>query len=586
MDTIEQNDETVKSKRRRGRPRLRSPEKEKEIISACVESAIIAGRMPGDIELGQRVGLGERTVRDIRLKAGLDRRQVAEWVKKRTANEVSSSEEEGEVLCRTAYAGLWLLLPLLMVSVLRPAARLLTWTGKTGIDAWQWVTTIVMWTVLGFRRFSHLDDFRHEADLGLALFTGRTRLLSDSSVWRLVHGLTAKSAQAFYRQTAAEAVPVEVPGDDEWISMDEHVVESFTKLKPRPLGKTRVPTRGRSYPAIRLYAPFHLGAGRFLGLVVTEARRALSQVLPTLIAEVRKLREMAGHPQAKRVDIIIDRGGYKGSLFEALMADEDNHFIAMARATKKNLRQWEAIPDDQFVVYQPEGEDNPNLKITDTTTRITNCRYPLRTILIRDDTPDTKQPWRPIFTSRPVEEMSPAEVDATYRRRQHHENSFAELDHFLAGKCLPKAYALVRAPNDQGEKRQTTATIVSAETMTGLHFVSWLRHWCFNLLKDFGAALGAPYETMRVGSLVRKFIVRPGALRLKDDKLWITLEPFTGCHALLPWIQRLNQQQLALPWLGDLTLQIEIASIPAGLASDLGVVRRRIFANQQLPRAA
>jgi len=145
--------------------------------------------------------------------------------------------------------------PLILGSVLLPAARLLRWTTAAGVDAWHWALTVVMWAVLGFRRFFHLDDFRHQADLGLAVFTGRMRLLADSTVWRLVHTLQPERAQAFCQQTAAGAVPLEVPAGEEWLSMDEHVVDFFTKLKPCPLGKTRVPTRGRSYPAIRLHAP-------------------------------------------------------------------------------------------------------------------------------------------------------------------------------------------------------------------------------------------------------------------------------------------------------------------------------------------
>jgi len=39
-----------------------------------------------------------------------------------------------------------------------------------------------------------------------------------------------------------------------------------------------------------LCAPFHLATGRCVGLVVTGAKRALSQVLPTLITKVRRLR--------------------------------------------------------------------------------------------------------------------------------------------------------------------------------------------------------------------------------------------------------------------------------------------------------
>ena len=579
MPTVSGNRAHVKSGTRMGRPPLRDSAKEQEIIRECVKQAIIKGQMPNDIELAQQIGLGERTVRDIRLRAGLNRRHVKTWIKERESTLESPAQEE--TLCWTPYAGLWLLVPLILNSILLPAAQLLRWTTNTGVDAWHWVLTVMMWAVLSFRRFFHLDDFRHQADLGLALFTGRTRLLADSTVWRLVHTLKPERVEAFYRQTAAESVPLSVPEDEEWLSMDEHVIGFFTKLKPRPLGKTRVPTRGRSYLAIRLYAPFHLAAGRFMGLVVTKSKVALSQALPTLVTEMRKLRALAGHPRPGRVDLVLDRGAYKGALFQELMEDPDVRFIAMARATKKNVEQWDAVPEEGFTAYQPPGQKNPNLKIADTWTRIRDCHYPLRTVLIRDDTANTRQRWRAMFAKVSSQEMTPAEVDATYRRRQDHENSFAELDHHLSGKCLPKPYRLVREPNEQGEKRKTVATTLSPETMTGLRLVAWLRHWSFNLVKDFGAALGGSYATMQVGSLVRKFIARPGMLRLQGNELWVTLTPFTGHQALAQWIQHLNQQRFQIPWLDHLILQIEIAPMPIGLAANPRAVRRRLFANHK-----
>lgn len=581
MTTVRQRERDVKSQRRVGRPAKRATEKTRKVIRTCLRSALVDGTMPSDIELGQGVGLGERTVRDIRLGAGFNRHDVAGWVKTR---EMSAAREPGEqVICWTPCAGLWLLVPLLVHSTLLSASQLLTWTVKTKVDARQWVLTIVMWTVLGFRRFFHLEDFRHQADVGLALFSGRGRLLSDSTVWRLVHSLRRRSARAFYKQLAAEVMQCSGAGGDEWLSLDEHVVGFFTKLKPCPLGKTRVAARGRFYPAIRLYAPFWLATGRFVGLIVTKASCALSQVVPTLIKEVRILRSLAGHERAQCVDILLDRGGYKGSLFERLMADDGVRFIAMARATPRNVRQWETIPPEAFVPYQAAHEQNPQLKLADTSTQVTGCRYPLRTILIRDDSADSTQRWRALFTKLSAEEMSGPEVDATYRRRQDHENSFAELDHYLAGKCLPKPYHLVREPNLHGEKRRTIATACSPETMSGLQVVAWLRHWTFNLLKDFGTALGAPYATMRVGTLVRKFIVRPGFLHLRADELWVTLMPFDQQAALSAWLQQLNQQRLPIPWLNGLILQIEIAPAPVGLAANPGAIKQRIFANSRAP---
>lgn len=563
-----------------GRPLLCTPGKKREIVRACVKGLVVSGQMPDDKALGEQVGLSERTVRHVRLHLGLDRHDAGAWIKERQAGEVPPAEE---VLCWTPYAGLWLLVPLIVKTVFWSAVGQLEWATQTGVSAASWALTVLMWAVLGFRRFFHLDDFRHCADLGLALFTGRTRLLADSTVWRLVHSVKPKSAKAFYERTAVEATPLDAPKGEEWLSMDEHVVGFFTKLKPRPLGKTRVPTRGRSYPAIRLYAPFHLYAERFMGLVVTKARVALSQALPTLIAEVRRLREKAGHPKPKQVDLILDRGAYKGTLFQALMDDDHVRFIAMARPTKKNKAQWETIPEECFSDYQPEGEHNPQLRIAETTTIIKDCRHKLRTVVIRDDTPDSKQRWRCMFVKVPAAEMSPATVDARYRERQKHENSFAELDHYLAGKCLPKPYALMREANSQGEKRKTVGSELSEETMTGLHFVAWLRHWAFNLIKDFGESLGGSYATMHVGTLVRKFIARPGVLRLKGDELWVSLVPFAGSQALSDWIQEINRQRIAIPWLNHLILQVEVAPLPAGLAAQPRAAARRVFANRKSP---
>jgi hypothetical protein len=545
----------------------------------CVRAAITSGTLPSDTFLGQQLGLGERSVRSIRLAAGLDRRDIAAWLRQREpAPAVTAS---GDFLCSTPYAGLWLLVPLIIQSALLPAARMLEWTSRTSVTAASWVLTILMWAILGFRRFSHLDDFRHQADLGLALFNGRMRLLADSTVGRLIHTLTPASAEQFYLHTAAPAVPQDVPDGAEWLSLDEHVVGVFTKLQPRPLGKTRVPTRGRSYPAIRLYAPFHLWAGRFVGLVVTEAKRALSQVVPTLIADLRRVREQAQHPQPQQVDLIIDRGGYKGRLFETLIDDGNVRFIAMARATKPNLAQWEAVAATAFTPYQPEGESNPNLLIAETTTSIPDCRHPIRTVLIRDQTPNTRQRWRALFTNVPATRLVGAAVDATYRTRQRHEQSFADLDHHLSGKRLPKAYRLERVVNAQGERRTTVATSCSEESMTGLKVVAWLRHWAYNLVKDFGAALSAESSKMEVGTLVRKYIARPGVLRIEGRELWVSLAPFSGWQVLTEWIAQINQQRIAIPWLDHLILQIEVAPVAMGVAANPSAVRRTIFANRQ-----
>jgi hypothetical protein len=418
--------------------------------------------------------------------------------------------------------------------------------------------------------------------MGLALFAGVLRLWSDTTLWRWIHGVTPQSAATFYQVTAVRTASQ--PGSQGRFSLDEHVVPSFTKLKPRPLGKTRVPTRGRSYPAFRLYAPFDLDLGRFVGLLVRKARQTLSQVLPDLLAEVRRLRRQAQVQDPERVRLIFDRGGYKGSLFEELMEDQQVSFIAMARATKRNVRQWKAIPESRFRPYHPEGDDNPNLKIARSITCITGCRYPLPSVLIRDDTPGTKQRWRVLFfKNEPARRPRAETMDAEYRQRQHHEMGFAQYVHALVGHSLPKAYQMFRVPNEQGQKRKTVATAETTHSQQAVHLVAWIKFLTFNLIKDFGAALGKGYAKLQVATLVRRYIARPGRLYLHAGHLIVQLDPFRGDAALRPFVQQLNERQLPIPWLGGLILQVEIAVKPQGLAAVPNILGQRILANSGPP---
>jgi hypothetical protein len=477
---------------------------------------------------------------------------------------------------------LWLLVPPIIDSGLARAGRVLRVVERTRVQAIQVVLTLVAWSTLGFRRWFHVDDFRDWADMGLALFTGALHLWSDTTLWRWVHGATPESVLAFYQATAGQAAGHS--GSQGRFSLDEHVVPSFTKRKPRPLSKTRVPTRGRSYPAFRLYVPFDLDVGRFVGLLVRKARESLSQVLPDLLTEIRLLRRQAKVQDADRVRLIFDRGGYKGALFEDLMADPQVSFIAMARATKRNVHQWEAIPVNRFRPYQPEGEDNPNLKIARSTTCITDCQCPLPSIVIRDDTPGTKQRWRVLFfKNEPGRQPRAETIDAEYRQRQHHEMGFAEYVHALVGHSLPKAYQMFRVPNEQGQKRKTVATTETAHSRQAVHLVAWIKFLTFNLIEDFGAALGKEYAKLHVATLVRRYIVRPGRLYLHASYLIVQLDPFRGDVILNSFIQRLNERRLSIPWLGGLILRVEIAAKPQGLAALPNILGQRILANSGPP---
>ncbi len=562
-----------------GQPSKQTIDCIRTINRAMVQAALTGQGLPSDATLGADLPVSARTVRAIRLEVlGLNRHELHGWQPQRLANAPVTRPAERTLICTTPFAGVWLLVPQLLKAGCVHAAEKLEILGQTRVRGIQIVLTLVAWAALGFRRLYHLDDFRDGADMGLALFTGTLHLWSDSTLWRWVHGLKPACVTAFYQDTVGPVM--QSAGSQGRFSLDDHVVPVFTKLKPRRLGKTRVPTRGRAYPAFRLYAPFDLDLGRFAGVLVRKARESLSQIVPAALAELRALRRRAGVVKPDSVRLVLDRGGYKGQLFETLLDDPHVSFIAMARATAVNVRQWQAVPASVFRPYRCPSDDNPNLKIGHTLTQIKGCRQPVPSVLIRDDTPATKQPWRVLFYKNALGRRPHYEtMDAEYRQRQTHEIGFAQYIHALTGHSLPKAYAMTRVPNAQGQKRQTIATAETPVSQQAVQFVAWIKFLTFNLIKDFGAALGGVCATWQVATLVRRFILRPGRLYLQARYLIVQLDPFRGDDLLQKYLQELNEASWRMPWLCDLILHVEIAEKPEGLAAAPQRVGEKILAN-------
>src|SRR3989338_5476874 len=160
--------------------------------------------MPSDVSLAETVHLSERTVRNIRLRLlGLNRWELKHWQQRNALAAGTLLAAERELVCSTPFAGLWLLAPQILDSGLARAAEALQIVARTRVQAIQIVLTLVAWAALGFQRLCHVDDFRHWADMGLALFTGGLHLWSDTTLWRWVHGLTPESAARFYEAPAS-----------------------------------------------------------------------------------------------------------------------------------------------------------------------------------------------------------------------------------------------------------------------------------------------------------------------------------------------------------------------------------------------
>jgi len=189
------------------------------------------------------------------------------------------TSQEPSAIGYSAYAGLWLLLPVLLESRVLEFARWLTFLVPiAGLVPWQWVRTMMVLAWLGFSRPHHLRDI---GDVGVALFTGRRTVLDADRARKGLKAVPGEAVERFYQATA-QAEWEDLSLSHPWVSVDEHTVGHQGGPK---MPKAKVPRFGRIRAAHHLFGTLVLGARRFVGLVVTQANRRLCHLAPGQLAQ-------------------------------------------------------------------------------------------------------------------------------------------------------------------------------------------------------------------------------------------------------------------------------------------------------------
>lgn len=549
-------------------------------------SRITYGQLKVELTTRYGVDLGESTIRTlIAQEYGLE--ALLE------APDPTPSAEEGEVVCRSSYAGAWLLVPILHQMHLWRLARLLCYAGRHLIRPFSFAMTVLVTFLMGHVRLGHLVDL---CDRGLALLTGLPRLMDASTAYRLVHDLTPESVRRFYLATAAQEN--QRAGQElETVSVDGHAAPTETQA---PLGRTKIPTRGRKMKAHGLFSSFNLLTRRFVGLHVADGRRKLSQELLPSMADLDQVKQVAGQLDRSRLNM-VDRGAYSGRVYAALVdfkARLDMDFLGLARRTKRNVEQWDRELARQglrpYVHHKdlplPVADRRTNFGLLTCWTKIKGCAEKIWTVLIVDkeklDDPDPKAKYVAAFFTSLVD--LPAHLVAyLYPYHWRHEWGHRNLMG-LGLDALPHHWS---APMTEPPTEPATSGWVTEgpsflmrpeEPPVGwkeVFFLTWQRMLTHNGVAALAEAIGGTYRRMTVTRMARKFIIRPGTLLLKGDELWVLLEPFPDQAALTNYLEWVNQRRLRLPWLGNLVLQIAVtAEQPTGPPMSEAQMRKRLFA--------
>ena len=246
------------------------------------------------------------------------------------------------------------------------------------------------------------------------------------------------------------------------------------------------------------------------------------------------------------VRLLFDAGAYAADTFNQLDAMPGVTYLTRASNYANSVRQWEVIPPENYDFYlrQRKGRPLKRSLITETWTSIRGREQPIRTIVLRDPTAEIpRKRFTSFFTNDHQKSMK--ELADEYPTHWGQENSYRVLVHDLALHALPKDYQL----REDGSVKLDS---------TQVKLIAWLKGRAFNLMRDFGQALGGRWASATVGTLVRKFIVRPATIYLTHDRLQVMLDPFPGQMALQPLLEKSNEQRTAIPQLGGLVLHISI----------------------------
>lgn len=417
-------------------------------------------------------------------------------------------------------------MPLLIKSGALRWLKAITFNRVTSITPLQLFLNLTVVALCSIRRIWHLNDL---TDSGLSLFTGRRSLLDQGTCSRLLSSIRAHSFCRLKSLWVKSIVRYLKGRKHLIVAIDDHTTPYWGKLR---ITKTKVATRGRVMKATKFFYCYATASLRIIDFDVAAAQQKLSQCLLTYI---RQLRSVFGICQ--KFIFLFDKGGYKAQNFQKLILSRVVRFVTPAKNTSENKKQWDKVPAHKYRDFiHPTKKDS--LKMTITRTRLKGLAKSIRTILLK-----TKDGYHGFFTN--FIRLKAKSLIELYQSHWAQETSYRILKNDLGLDYLPK-----RKKTNQKKPQLNSAAI---------GFVTWIKSFTFNLLKDFGFCLGKRYEKMHAETFIRKFIARPGRIFIYPDSLLVSLTPFREQDVLIPYISSLNKQRISIPWLQNLRLELIVS---------------------------
>jgi hypothetical protein len=408
------------------------------------------------------------------------------------------------------------------------------------------VLTLFFKAVLGIRRIFHLETVH---DVGFALLTGGTCVLSRTQVGGLLRAVPQRAVQTLMRLTQ----PVVRQAQRLIVSLDDHAIARFTRKFSIRKGFHTI--RNKHMKVEKLFMPYLVNTRRLAMLWVSRGNGRLAEFARQYLPQLKR------RARGATVYVLADAAAAANTaaLLQMVQEPKNNRQVTIVRVPRRPAyrKAWMALPKEQWERLEEAGpyKDAPKkvIHLAQTKTRLV-VRRPgtrsrsewVRTIVVREAAGRGKERWHALWIFND-DQMAPYEVVKMYRLRQGHEQTYRVLVHDAYVDTAPSGYDKDSPqPKRPGFKR-------NALTLYG-----WIAALVYHALEEFCQRLPPKFKHAHPRTLRRWFFQVRGEVFLGDNTLIVLLQPRRLRGVWEALVQQVNRCPVRIPWLAHRKLILSV----------------------------
>ena len=407
------------------------------------------------------------------------------------------------------------------------------------------VLSVFFRAALGIERIFHFETLD---DPGFALLSGGDTVLSRTTLGGLVRAVKTEPVQ----QLALSTEQLEaLRGKTVTLSLDDHPIARFTRKFRIPKGFHTL--RNKKMRVEKLYYLCWPEPRGLLHLAVTPGNTKLADLAGRFVDEVHRRVEDV------QIRLILDAGA-ASSNEDLVRLDRCKEDVFLIRAPRRKgyRERWQALPRESFTPFdEPGGYVGAKAKeceVADTTTALKGIDHPVRTIVVRERAMRGKDRWHALLILH--DDVTPAlALLHEYRTRQHHEQLHRIGVRDLWLDTCPSGYRKDGRPDRPGFRQGP------------LLLCAWIVALVWHALRSLGDDLPQRFHRAHPRTLRRWILARDAELILTATHLVVVLESARRRGWLRPLLQKFNQAEIVLPWLGGRRVVMGFAARSQPLAN-------------------